>query len=314
MRRPRRRPPRPSSPPPPPPPAAPSDPAVPPRLPWVPPSRPAPRARRWGWPFALLGGLLLVFVAVATWVPTNRYAIAPGTASPVAPRLDLSAKTYDSKGKLLFVTVGIPKLSVLGRIVGSLDPDVSVKTAREVFGDQTREQNRQQNLKLMSYSKEIAAYVALKRLGYTVGLTGGGPVIQSLCLQYQDENDPKSVCVKDSPADAVLDPGDAIVAVDGHPVVLAEDIAPLLAGKAPGDTVIGHDLPEGLQGEEGRHGPPDQRHRRPDDHRLHPGRRRHPRRHRVQPARHGVDQLGSDRRPLGRARLHPDDDRRAHAR
>ncbi len=184
----------------------------------------------------MLGGLLLVFVAVATWIPTNRYAIAPGTASPVAPRLDLSAKTYDSKGKLLFVTVGIPKLSVLGRIVGSLDPDVSVKTAREVFGDQTREENRQQNLKLMSYSKEIAAYVALKRLGYHVGLTGGGPVIQSLCLQYQDENDPKSACVKDSPADAVLDPGDAIVAVDGHPVVLAEDIAPLLAGKAPGDT------------------------------------------------------------------------------
>ena len=217
--------------------AAPSDPAVPPRLPWVPPSRPAPRARRWGWPFALLGGLLLAFVAIATWIPTNRYAIAPGTASPVAPRLDLSSKTYDSKGKLLFVTVGIPKLSVLGRIVGSLDPDVSVKTAREIFGDQTREQNRQQNLKLMSYSKEIAAYVALKRLGYPVSLTGGGPVIQSLCLQYQDENDPKSVCVKDSPADAVLDPGDAIVAVDGHPVVLAEDIAPLLAGKAPGDTV-----------------------------------------------------------------------------
>jgi len=209
------------------------------------PPRPAPRARKWGWPFALLGGLLLAFVAIATWIPTNRYAIAPGSAAPVAPRLDLSSKTYDSKGKILFVTVGIPKLSLLGRIVGSIDPDVSVKTAREVFGDQTREQNRQQNLKLMSYSKEIAAYVALKRLGYHVGLTGGGPVIQSLCMQFQDENDPKSACVKESPADAVLDPGDAIVAVDGHPVVLPEDIAPLLAGKAPGDTVTVTIYPNG---------------------------------------------------------------------
>ena len=209
------------------------------------PPRPAPRARKWGWPFALLGGLLLAFVAIATWIPTNRYAIAPGSAAPVAPRLDLSSKTYDSKGKILFVTVGIPKLSLLGRIVGSIDPDVSVKTAREVFGDQTREQNRQQNLKLMSYSKEIAAYVALKRLGYHVGLTGGGPVIQSLCMQFQDENDPKSACLKESPADAVLDPGDAIVAVDGHPVVLPEDIAPLLAGKAPGDTVTVTIYPNG---------------------------------------------------------------------
>jgi Lon-like protease len=222
-----------------------SDPPVPPSAPWVAPSRPAPRARKWGWPFALLGGLLLAFVAIATWIPTNRYAIAPGSASPVAPRLDLSSKIYDSKGKILFVTVGIPKLSLLGRIVGSIDPDVSVKTAREVFGDQSREQNRQQNLKLMSYSKEIAAYVALKRLGYHVGLTGGGPVIQSLCMQFQDENDPKSACVKESPADAVLDPGDAIVAVDGHPVVLPEDIAPLLAGKAPGDTVTVTIYPNG---------------------------------------------------------------------
>jgi Lon-like protease len=222
-----------------------SDPPVPPSTPWVAPSRPAPRARKWGWPFALLGGLLLAFVAIATWIPTNRYAIAPGSASPVAPRLDLSSKIYDSKGKILFVTVGIPKLSLLGRIVGSIDPDVSVKTAREVFGDQSREQNRQQNLKLMSYSKEIAAYVALKRLGYHVGLTGGGPVIQSLCMQFQDENDPKSACVKESPADAVLDPGDAIVAVDGHPVVLPEDIAPLLAGKAPGDTVTVTIYPNG---------------------------------------------------------------------
>ena len=166
----------------------------------------------------------------------------------------------------------------------------------------------------MSYSKEIAAYVALKRLGYDVGLTGGGPVIESLCLQYQDENDPKSACVKDSPADAVLDPGDAIVAVDGQPVVLAEDIAPLLAGKAPGDTVTVTIYPKDVQGEEGRHGHADQRHGRPDDHRLRPRRRRHPRRHRVQPARHGVDQLGSDRWPLGRAGLHPDAARRAHAR
>jgi PDZ domain-containing protein len=209
-------------------------------------SRP-PRARWWGIPFAVLGGLALTFVAVATWIPTDLYGVAPGAAQAVAPRIDLSAKTYDSKGELLFVTVNVPRLSVLGRLVGSLDPDVSVKTARELFGDQTREENRAQNLKLMGYSKETAAYVALKRLGYDVGLTGGGPVIESLCLEYKDPNDAKSACVRPAPADAVLDPGDAIVAVDGQPVVLAEDVAPLLAGKSPGDVVTVTIVPTGSQ-------------------------------------------------------------------
>jgi PDZ domain-containing protein len=201
-------------------------------------------------PFAVVGGLLLVFVAVATWLPTDRYGVAPGVAQPVEPRVELSAKTYDSKGELLFVTVSIPKLSVLGRLVAGADPDVGVKTARELFGDQTREENREQNLKLMSYSKDTAAYVALKRLGYDVSLTGGGPVIESLCLQYKDENDPQSACLRAAPSDAVLDPGDAIVAVDGHPVVLPEDIAPLLAGKAPGDQVTVTIFPKGSSEEQ----------------------------------------------------------------
>ena len=208
----------------------------------------APAASRaWGIPLAVLGGLLLVFVAVATWLPSDRYGVAPGEAQAVAPRLDSRAETFESDGELLFVTVSVPKLSVLGRLVGTIDPDVSVKTARELFGDQTREENRAENLKLMGYSKEIAAYVALKRLGYDVGLAGGGPVIESLCLEYEDESDPSSACVRPAPADEVLNPGDAIVALDGEPVVLADDIGPLLEGKSPGDQVTLTIYPKGAE-------------------------------------------------------------------
>jgi PDZ domain-containing protein len=227
--------------------------------PWAPPTvpeadrfapaggRPAgyPPARRWGLPFAVVGALILIFVAVATWIPTDRYAFAPGSASAVEPRVHIAAKTYDSKGRLLFVTITSPKASVLGRIVGAIDPDVDIKTARELFGDRTPRESREQNLKLMGYSKETAAYVALKRLGYDVGLGGGGPVIESMCLQYEDPNDASSACTKLSPADAQLDPGDAIVAVDGHPVVLPSDIGPLLAGKKPGDQVTVTIFPKG---------------------------------------------------------------------
>jgi PDZ domain-containing protein len=211
----------------------------------VPTGRGYPRARRWGIPFAVLGALLLAFVAIATWIPTDRYAFAPGSASAVEPRVQIGAKTYDSDGRLLFVTITTPRASVLGRIVGAADPDVDIKTARQLFGDRTPGESREQNLKLMGYSKETAAYVALKRLGYDVGLGGGGPVIESLCLQYADPNDTTSACTKLSPADAVLEPGDAIVAVDGQPVVLPSDIAPLLAAKKPGDKVTVTIFPKG---------------------------------------------------------------------
>jgi hypothetical protein len=57
----------------------------------LPTGRGYPRARRWGIPFAVLGALLLAFVAVATWIPTDRYAFAPGSASAVEPRVHIDA-------------------------------------------------------------------------------------------------------------------------------------------------------------------------------------------------------------------------------
>jgi PDZ domain-containing protein len=184
----------------------------------------------------VVAGLLIGLVLLAAVVPVERYALAPGDVAPVEPRVDIddSVTTYETDGDVLFVTVKLPRLSLLGWVVAGLDPDVDVKTREQLFGDQTREENRQQNLKRMGYSKELASYVALSRLGYDVGVEGGGPVIGSLCLEVGADG---TSCARAAPADEVLDPGDAIVELDGTPIHLLEDLSDALAEHEPGDVV-----------------------------------------------------------------------------
>jgi PDZ domain-containing protein len=194
------------------------------------------RRRRW-WLLALvIAGALIALVLIAAVVPVDRYALAPGDVAPVEPRVEVdpSVTTYATNDEVRFVTVKLPRLSLLGWLVAGLDPDVDVRTAEELFGDQTREENRQQNLRRMGYSKELAAYVALSRLGYDVGVEGGGPVIGSLCLAIAADG---SSCARSAPADAALDPGDAIVELDGEPIHVLDDLAAVLAEHEPGDVV-----------------------------------------------------------------------------
>jgi PDZ domain-containing protein len=205
-----------------------------------PPVAPPPggprRRRRWWHPVVAVAGALIGLVLLAAVVPVERYALAPGDVAPVEPRVNVddSVTTYDSDGEVLFVTVKLPRLSLLGWLVAALDPDVEVKTREELFGDQTREENREQNLKRMGYSKELASYVALSRLGYDVVVEGGGPVIGSLCLEVAADG---TSCARAAPADEELDPGDAIVELDGQPIHLLDDLAAVLAERAPGDVI-----------------------------------------------------------------------------
>jgi Lon-like protease len=196
----------------------------------------APRRRRWWIPAVAVAGALIGLVLLAAVVPVERYALAPGDVAPVEPRVDVddSVTTYDTDGELLFVTVKLPRLSLLGWLVAGLDPDVDVKTREELFGDQTREENRRENLIRMGYSKELASYVALSRLGYDVEVSGGGPVIGSLCLEVGADG---SSCARVAPADQVLDPGDAIVELDGQPIHLLDDLSAVLADHEPGEAV-----------------------------------------------------------------------------
>ena len=203
---------------------------------------------RW-WPLALvvvaLLGPLAILVDSATQVPF--FAFTPGDAQDAQSRINVTkAKTYDAKGRILFVTVGVPRLTSLAERFARRNRNDDVVPAHDVLGDQTPQENRQVNLKLMGYSKDFATYVALKHLGYDVGLTGGGAAVASLCLQASPDG---KACTFQAPVAKQLKSDDVIVAIDATPIHLSAEIPPVIKGKAAGTPVtltvkrLGQDKP-----------------------------------------------------------------------
>jgi PDZ domain-containing secreted protein len=88
--------------------------------------------------------------------------------------------TYPPEGEVLFLTVTLRHVSLLQAVQGWLDPDVSVLPAERLLGNQTDEENRIVNQRLMADSKDTAAEVALARLGFPLTPTGTGATVTDL--------------------------------------------------------------------------------------------------------------------------------------
>jgi PDZ domain-containing protein len=208
----------------------------PPNLPTT-PVAPAGRRRRpwWAYALAVVSFGLVFAVAAAAFVDVPYYGISPGDARSVNTRITVTGvDSYEPEGEEQFVTVGVPKLTALGALLGWLDPHTDVYAEERVLGDRTEEENRKENLRLMGYSKDFATYVALRELGYPVEIEGGGVSVDSLCMEPSADG---TTCLRESPAAEVLDPGDIIVQIDDTAVHLTPEISDALQGKEPGDTV-----------------------------------------------------------------------------
>jgi Lon-like protease len=196
-------------------------------VPEGPAPEPASTRRRLGWPRTV--GLSLVAVTsiglgAAALVPTPDYRIAPGETSPVADLIEAEDATlYPPEGEVLFTTVRIGPMSWLERWWNERDGDVDIVPEEAILGTRSREENREENLRVMGASKDTATYVALNRLGYDVSVTNGGVLVVEVGAEY--------------PAAGTLQPGDLITAVDGTTVQLPDDLRNALTGSAPGDTV-----------------------------------------------------------------------------
>jgi PDZ domain-containing protein len=183
----------------------------------------------------IVAALLTSVIIGASVVEVPYYGIAPGDARPVQPRIDVEgAQVFSSEGEVLFVTVSVPRLTALGAVMGWLDPDVDVVEEERILGDQTPEENRANNLRLMSYSKDFATFVALDKLGYDVEVSDGGVAIDSLCMKVADDG---VGCAEEAPAAATLQVRDLITAIDDREVNLPPDIGEALTGRQPGEQV-----------------------------------------------------------------------------
>lgn len=171
------------------------------------------------------GALFLALgVIVVAWnIPLPLIAYSPG---PVTDAVDAvvveGAPVYDSDGELIQLTVAGQDINAFEAVVAAVDPSVDVLARNLVRRpDETDEQYRRRNLRLMDQSTATAISVALDRL--------------------QPEEKPKVFITgyaADTPAGDVLEIGDRIVGLGGERIRRrAEQLAGVLEGMSPGDVV-----------------------------------------------------------------------------
>jgi Lon-like protease len=186
------------------------------------------RRRRRG----LVAAIVLVVVVaggvlVAAVVRVPYYLLSPGGTYRTQNLITVKgAPTYPQKGAIAYVTVSVTsqRATALQWLWAKTDSSVTIAPADQIVPpNQTPSQNLQENFREMADSKTSASVVALEHLGYHVQATGTGAGVAALG--------------KGTPASKVLHAGDTIVAVDGKPVHLAEDLVAIIHAHKPGDTV-----------------------------------------------------------------------------
>ena len=196
----------------------------------------APRQRNMWWALPLITIVWLITGAMITSavVKINYWEVAPGSAEQVASRFTFDKQAlsqvtrYKTSAPILFVTAYGSKLTALDALVGVLDPDVDVLNREEKFGKSTPSEQRRLGFQAMATAKQIAEYVALRRLGYDVSISYGALIIERLVCE--DTPRPLSACLQ-------LDPGDTVTAFDGIEIPTLSDLMPIIADYSPGDVV-----------------------------------------------------------------------------
>jgi PDZ domain-containing protein len=195
------------------------------------PSFVAPRRRRWlrrwWWLVAILTVLSttgsVVVWSTTTYVP---YVVeSPGNLYTTGDRISISgADEHKTVDKIDLVTVSLDtRVTRFEKFLADHNGDDQVIPAKEVLGTQTAAQNDDLNALLMRQSKDAAVLVALERMGYDVHPTQSGAVVEET--------------VPGAPADGVIKVAETIVAINGTPVVSADDLHAKLSAFKPGDKV-----------------------------------------------------------------------------
>jgi len=216
----------------------------------------APRSRWWAWIPAGAALLGLVLFAIAALVPSSAiattenprieeqqpapYARIPASAESVNDRVMYSdlpdeVEIFDTDGDFFFVTVSAPNQSVLSWMIGSSDPVVDLLTEEGRNGRRTASQNRQISLQQMRTATQEAQFVALSAAGFAPQIEPGAVIVEDVLCRVVAEDGFE--CAEQFPSDAVLDPADTILEVDGTPVPTLDELGAVLELAAPGDVI-----------------------------------------------------------------------------
>ena len=189
--------------------------------------------------------LVLAVVLVMATVRVQRWEVAPGEAMAVSPRISFEVpegkesdppQRHPAENSIRFVTAFGGQLSALDAVLGWIDPHVQVDTYEEHFGSQTPATSRQLGFQSMFGAKQVAEYVAMKRIGLDARFTDGKIIVNELVCS--DEPAAKSAC-------RVLNVGDTIERFDGAEVPTLTELAAEMKDRKVGEEVVLTVVPHG---------------------------------------------------------------------
>ena len=148
-----------------------------------------------------------------------------GGAKTLADKVAVEGEKASPPGGIYYVDVVVRRASLLEELLPSLRPEGAdlVPEHALVPPGSSFEERRRQNQAQMSRSKEVAAAVALRELGYEIEAEPEGALVVGVA--------------SDAPAAGKLEPTDVIVAADGVPVETPDDLRRVIAERKPGETV-----------------------------------------------------------------------------
>jgi PDZ domain-containing protein len=172
----------------------------------------------------LLAGAVLALVTFGIlWLaPSNDYLLLPDKAHAVAPLVTVEKPKHGGgTDGIHFVDVIQRRATLLESMFPSIRGGSSLVPGSQVnpqgISDDAR---RHVDLSQMARSQEIAAAVALRRLGYPVKVRENGALVVNV--------------FKSLPAEGKIVLGEVIGAVDGHPVRSTIDLQRLVSTRKPG--------------------------------------------------------------------------------
>lgn len=189
--------------------------------------------------------LVLAVVLVMVTVRVQRWEVAPGEAMAVSPRISFEVpegkesdppQRHPAENSIRFVTAFGGQLSALDAVLGWIDPHVQVDTYEEHFGSQTPATSRQLGFQSMFGAKQVAEYVAMKRIGLDARFTDGKIIVNELVCSEQPAA--KSAC-------RVLNVGDTIERFDGAEVPTLTELAAEMKDRKVGEEVVLTVVPHG---------------------------------------------------------------------
>lgn len=183
---------------------------------------------------ALAGLVLVALLALAALLPVPFIVLSPGPTFNTIGDVDgvalveiTDTTTYPVTGALDMTTIreeGEPRspLTVFGALAAWVDPDRAVLPRELLYGDdETTEEVQQRNAVLFSTSQSNAIAAALNTLGE--------PLVEDVVV---------TAVVEGTPAFGVLDAGELIVAIDGDPVRVPEDVVEAVRSQPVGATLV----------------------------------------------------------------------------